>query len=129
MTKSNALLLKLAAINGFITVALGAFGAHGLKNILSANLLQTWHTAVLYQSIHTLAILALAVLMVIKPDPSIKRSAILFQAGIILFSGSLYLLAITGITKLGMITPIGGLVFLSAWASLFFIQINDREPA
>jgi uncharacterized membrane protein YgdD (TMEM256/DUF423 family) len=124
MNQSNTLLLKLAAINGFIAVALGAFGAHGLKNILSTNLLQTWHTAVLYQSIHTLAILALAVLMSVKPDPSIKRSALLFQTGIVLFSGSLYLLAITGITKLGMITPIGGLVFLIAWASLFFIKRN-----
>lgn len=114
----NVPLVRLAAVLGFLAVALGAFGAHALKETLSANATtEIWNKAVLYHFVHTLAILALAAL------PEVSRwSAWLFLAGIIIFSGSLYLLALTNIRWLGAITPIGGLCFLAGWLVLLFTQ-------
>ncbi|MDY3330927.1 MAG: DUF423 domain-containing protein [Pelistega sp.] len=107
-----------AAISGFLSVALGAFGAHALKHAISPEHLAVWHTAVLYQLVHTLAILAVAALSSFTCTKWAKRSIILFMAGILLFSGSLYALVLVGIGKLGIITPIGGTCFLLAWLSL-----------
>ena len=110
--------LMLAAFFGFTGVALGAFAAHGLKNRLSAEYLAIFHTGVLYQLIHALAILGVAVLAAQLPGRLMTMAGWSFALGIVLFSGSLYVLTLTGISKLGIITPFGGLAFLVGWLCL-----------
>ena len=106
--------MTVAAGLGFLAVALGAFGAHGLEKILEANdRVDTWETAVLYHFVHTLALLALAVR---GPVPRLVGWS--FVIGIAIFSGSLYILSLTGLTWLGVITPLGGVGFLVGWAAL-----------
>lgn len=117
-----------AAISGFIAVALGAFGAHALKTTLPANYIDVWHTAVLYQFIHTLAILAVASLSAFLQTVWQKRSILFFMLGIVLFSGSLYILALVGLGTLGIITPIGGTCFLIAWLCLAVSIIKGKSP-
>ena len=103
----------------FLGVAFGAFGAHGLKDTLTQEGKQVYQTAVLYHLIHGLALLAVGWLATLKPmEPLIQRAGWAFVIGIVLFSGSLYLLAVTGIKKLGLITPFGGLAFLLGWLLL-----------
>lgn len=113
-------LIAYASINLLIAIAAGAFGAHGLKAILSADMLSIWQTAVQYQMLHGLALLALANLSSRWQAKPIRLSAICMLVGIVLFSGSLYLLAFTGVRILGAITPIGGVAFLSGWAILLW---------
>ncbi|MFB4392726.1 MULTISPECIES: DUF423 domain-containing protein [unclassified Pseudomonas] len=110
--------LMLAAFFGFTGVALGAFAAHGLKSRLSAEYLAVFQTGVTYQLVHTLAILAVAVLAVHLPGRLVGWAGCLFAVGIVLFSGSLYLLSTTGLGKLGIVTPFGGLCFLAGWLCL-----------
>jgi uncharacterized membrane protein YgdD (TMEM256/DUF423 family) len=110
--------LMLAAFFGFTGVALGAFAAHGLKGRLSAEYLAIFHTGVLYQLVHALAILGVAVLAAQLPGRLMTWAGVSFALGIVLFSGSLYALTLTGIGKLGIITPFGGLAFLVGWATL-----------
>ncbi|WP_219062851.1 DUF423 domain-containing protein [Pseudomonas sp. UMAB-08] len=110
--------LMLAAFFGFTGVALGAFAAHGLKDRLSAEYLAIFHTGVMYQLVHTLALLAVALLAVQIPGRLMTWAGISFVVGIVLFSGSLYLLTLTGVTRLGIITPFGGLAFLAGWLLL-----------
>lgn len=110
--------LLLAAFFGFTGVGLGAFAAHGLKERLSAEYLAIFHTGVLYQLIHALALLAVALLAVQIPGRLMTCAGVAFALGIVLFSGSLYLLTLTGVTKLGIITPFGGLAFLIGWLML-----------
>ena len=107
--------LMLAAFFGFTGVALGAFAAHGLKNRLTPEYLAIFHTGVLYQLIHALAIFGVAILATQIQGRLISYAGIAFTLGIILFSGSLYVLTLTGFSKLGIITPIGGLCFLIGW--------------
>jgi len=107
------------SINAFLAVALGAFGAHGLKQHLSADLLQTWETAVHYHQIHALGLILIGLLIRWMPGYSLLNwSGALLLAGIILFSGSLYVLCLTGVKSLGIITPFGGLAFLAGWLVL-----------
>jgi len=110
--------LLLAAFFGFTAVALGAFAAHGLKSRLPLDLLAVFQTGVQYQMFHALALLALAVLAKQVISNTLLLAGVLFVLGILLFSGSLYLLALTGTRTLGMITPIGGLAFLGGWLCL-----------
>lgn len=111
--------LLVAAISGFLAVALGAFGAHGLKQKLSVDMLAVYQTGVQYHFYHTLALFGVALLMLHFPQSvSLRWSALLFCVGIIIFSGSLYVLAITGIRWLGAITPLGGVAFLVGWILL-----------
>ncbi|MGH8440417.1 MAG: DUF423 domain-containing protein [Pseudomonas sp.] len=110
--------LLLAAFFGFTGVALGAFAAHGLKGRLSSEYLAIFHTGVTYQLVHALALLGVAVLAAQLPGRLVGWAGGLFAVGIVLFSGSLYLLTLSGIGKLGMITPIGGLAFLGGWLCL-----------
>ena len=98
-------------------MALGAFGAHGLRGRVPEHLLEVWHTGVLYHLIHAVALLAIA-LYGRATSTAIGVPASLLVAGIVLFSGSLYALTLTGITKLGIITPFGGLCFLAAWVMI-----------
>ncbi len=110
----NISLLRLGAALCFLAVALGAFGAHALKTTLSTHgMTEVWNKAVLYHFVHALG------LFVLSAMPAAQRvTAILFVAGIILFSGSLYFLALTNIKWLGAITPLGGLCLLAGWAWL-----------
>ncbi|WP_122573522.1 DUF423 domain-containing protein [Pseudomonas viridiflava] len=110
--------LMLAAFFGFTGVALGAFAAHGLKGRLTAEYLTIFQTGVLYQLVHALALLGVAVLTAQLPGRLVTWAGISFAIGILLFSGSLYALTLTGISKLGIITPFGGLAFLFGWATL-----------
>ncbi|WP_434602124.1 DUF423 domain-containing protein [Pseudomonas sp. Z4-7] len=110
--------LMLAAFFGFTGVALGAFAAHGLKSRLSADYLAIFHTGVTYQLVHTLALFGVALLATHIPGRIVTWAGISFVIGILLFSGSLYLLTLTGVTKLGMITPLGGMAFLIGWLCL-----------
>jgi uncharacterized membrane protein YgdD (TMEM256/DUF423 family) len=110
--------LMLAAFFGFTGVALGAFAAHGLKQRLSPEYLEVFHTGVTYQLFHALALLAVALLAAHLPGRLLLWAGGLFAVGILLFSGSLYALTLSGIGRLGIITPFGGLAFLLGWLCL-----------
>lgn len=113
---SARLALTLAALLLFAAVGLGAFGAHALKARLAPEMLATWQTAVQYHAWHALALLAIGLYTMHRPDaPAIGLAAWLFVAGIALFSGSLYALALTGVRGLGAVTPFGGIAFLAGW--------------
>lgn len=111
-------LLLLAALFGFTGVGLGAFAAHGLKSQLSAEYLAVFQTGVHYQMLHALALLALAALWQRLGGRLLTAAGVCFCVGILLFSGSLYALTLSGISALGMITPVGGLTFLAGWFCL-----------
>ncbi len=112
------LFLLLAAFSGFTSVALGAFAAHGLRQQLSAEYLAVFQTGVQYQQLHALALLAVALLLQRQAGRLLIVSGGLFVAGMLLFSGSLYALTLTGIGKLGIITPFGGVAFMLGWLLL-----------
>lgn len=113
----------VGAIFAFLSVALGAFGAHALKSHISADMLSVYHTGVEYQMYHALALIAVGILIRVGVGTrSLHISGWLFAIGIILFSGSLYLLSTTGVKVLGAITPIGGVCFLAGWV-LFVISL------
>ena len=113
------LALVLGAALAFLAVALGAFGAHALKARLTPDDAAIWHTAVQYHGWHALALLAAGLMLVQRPDATaVALAAWLFVAGVVLFSGSLYLLALTGVRALGAVTPLGGAAFLAGWAAL-----------
>ena len=115
----------LAGIFGFLAVALGAFGAHGLQKIVEARHLAVWHTGVQYQMYHSLALLAVALLAVSYINPAIALWAgWAFVIGILLFSGSLYAIVLLGVKNLGIITPIGGLFFLAGWVVLIVAALK-----
>ncbi len=106
----------LAAVNGALAVATGAFGAHGLRNSLSERHLAIFETGARYHMYHALALLAVALLA--RRGAAVSVAGWCFTGGIVVFSGSLYLLAITGIGALGAITPIGGVALLVGWIAL-----------
>lgn len=112
-------IIMTASVFLALAVAIGAFGAHGLKSHLSTEMLTTYKTGVEYHFYHALGLLLVGVLAVYMPSVQLKWSAIFLGAGIILFSGSLYVLAITGIKWIGAITPLGGLSFIAGWILLF----------
>ena len=123
------LFILLASGNGFLAVALGAFAAHVLRDTLDQQLLGTFQTAAQYHMYHSLALLGVGVLCTQFPAASqLRWSGYLFLLGILLFSGSLYLLAITGTRWLGAITPLGGVAFLGGWACLCWFAINQSFP-
>lgn len=115
------------AVNAAIAVALGAFGAHALKEKLSEHYLAIWETAVQYQMFHALALIAIGILMSPTLFGSVTQlswAGYLILAGIIIFSGSLYVLSLTGIGILGAITPIGGVAFIVGWIMLIIAAIK-----
>ena len=112
------LFLLLAAFAGFTSVALGAFAAHGLRQQLSPEYLAVFQTGVQYQQLHTLVLLAVALLLQRQADRLLTMSGGFFVAGMLLFSGSLYALTLTGIGKLGIITPLGCVAFMLGWLLL-----------
>ncbi|HEX3695580.1 MAG TPA: DUF423 domain-containing protein [Polyangia bacterium] len=116
-------MIRLAGFFGLTGVALGAFGAHGLRDHLAPGMLEVYRTGVLYQLIHAVALLAVAL-----GAARLRRAravATLFSVGIVIFSGTLYALALTQIRVLGAITPIGGLSFMAGWVLL----ISEPAPA
>ena len=110
--------IRTAAIAMFLGVAIGAFGAHALKDILTEPLKAIFETGVRYHFVHGLALFPVAWLSSRTPNHLVEIAGWCFVAGILLFSGSLYALSLTGIRALGMITPIGGLAFLIGWVCL-----------
>jgi uncharacterized membrane protein YgdD (TMEM256/DUF423 family) len=115
--------LLLGAIAGFLSVALGAFGAHALRKRLSPEMVEAFETGVRYQMYHALALLFVAVGLARIDGWALRGAGWLFTAGIVLFSGSLYVLALTGVRWLGAVTPIGGLAFLIGWALVAYAGI------
>jgi len=112
----NKLLVAAGAINAGLAVAAGAFAAHGLKNRLEVRALEIFETGARYHMYHALAMILAAI--VAASVPGARTAGWLFQAGIVVFSGSLYALALTDIKVLGAITPIGGVAFLVGWVWL-----------
>ncbi len=119
MSSGAKLFLVLGAGNAFLAVLLGAFGAHALKSRLTADMMTVFHTGNQYHFYHALGLLLVGIITVQLPDSALLRSAgWLMLAGIVLFSGSLYVLAISGVRWLGAVTPFGGVAFLAAWLLL-----------
>ena len=109
-------MIRLAGALGFLGVALGAFGAHGLRERLAPGMLDVYKTGVLYHLLHAIALLAVALAAERLARP--RAVAALWVAGIVIFSGSLYALAITGATALGAVAPVGGLLLMAGWVTL-----------
>ncbi|EGV31214.1 protein of unknown function DUF423 [Thiorhodococcus drewsii AZ1] len=122
--------LTLGAVCGFLTVSLGAFGAHGLKGRIAADLLANWGTAANYLGMHAVAILACGLLLLLHPAaPLIRAAAWCFLIGVSLFSGSLFLMALTDARMLGIVTPFGGVTLLAGWALLAVGAWRAAAPA
>ncbi|SMO88583.1 DUF423 domain-containing protein [Melghirimyces algeriensis] len=117
--------ILLGAINMFLSIALGAFGAHGLEGKVSERMLANWQTGAQYHMIHALGLLFVGLLTTRINTPLVTSGGWLLLVGIILFSGSLYIMALTNITKLGMITPLGGVSFLIGWALIAVSAIKE----
>jgi len=108
----------IGSLFGLTGIALGAFGAHSLKAQISAEMLSVFETGVRYQMYHAFALIVAAWFLDVRQNRRFEVAAWLFVAGVVLFSGSLYVLAISGITSIGIVTPLGGLAFLGGWLSL-----------
>lgn len=119
--------LKVAAINGFIAVAAGAWVAHGLRDHLNEAMQATFETGARYQMYHALALMLLAAMARRASSRAVDVAGWCFTVGIVLFSGSLYVLAITGVRGFGAITPFGGVAFLLGWLALLFIPVRSRS--
>ena len=118
--------LGLGAISAALAVALGAFAAHGLRSRISADALATFETGARYHMYHALALLAVAWAVTRWPSGWTSAAGWFFVAGTVLFSGSLYLLAVTGVRALGAITPLGGLAFILGWLALVWAACTSR---
>ncbi len=114
--------VKAASGLMFLAVVIGAFGAHALRDKITEHYLEIYKTGVLYHMIHALGLFVIAWLSTLTTDPKVNLAGIFMLAGIVLFSGSLYLLSVTGIKWLGAITPLGGLSFLAAWVILLCVK-------
>ena len=119
----NRTFLLVGALAAFVGVAFGAFGAHALRSRLSPDMLTVFETGVRYQMYHAFAVLIVALATARFDGWLVRAAGWSFTLGIVLFSGSLYALALTGVTTLGMITPLGGLAFLVGWALLIVLAI------
>jgi uncharacterized membrane protein YgdD (TMEM256/DUF423 family) len=116
----------IGAINAFLAVALGAFGAHGLKDKLDPHYLEIWKTGVTYQMFHATGLLIIGLLLgKVEVSSFFTWSGWLFFIGIILFSGSLYVLSLTKVGVLGAITPLGGVCFLAGWVLMIIGTVKD----
>lgn len=120
----HSLFLPIGAVLAFFAIAFGAFGAHGLKNILTVEQLNIFQTAVDYHMWHAIGLTLIGLIPSQKTSRLLLASGWFMLAGIVLFSGSLYALSLSGISLLGAITPIGGVSFLIAWALLAYTSIK-----
>jgi len=126
---NGSLLLALGAVSGAISVMLGAFGAHALKVRLSADALSAFQTAVQYQMVHSLALIAVSFWLLRHPEDALSRyAALAFCFGILFFSGSLYGLTLGGPRWLGPVTPIGGTLFIAGWLLFAVAAIKTPIP-
>lgn len=119
--------LIAGAVNALLSVAFGAFGAHLLEGRVADKYLDTWQTAVQYQMFHAVGLMVIAILMsssLLGPLGSLNWAGYLMLAGIVIFSGSLYVLSLTGISILGAITPIGGVAFIAAWVMIIVAAVK-----
>ena len=126
---TSRVLIMAGGILGLLGVVAGAMGVHALRDTLDARALSTFETGVRFQMYHALALLAVGSLAGRWKTGFVKLSGVLFTAGVVLFSGSLYILAITGIGVFGAIAPLGGLSLMAAWTSLIVGAIRQREPS
>jgi uncharacterized membrane protein YgdD (TMEM256/DUF423 family) len=117
--------IVLGSVSGFFSVVLGAFGAHALSEKLSEKSLAIYHTATLYQMFHALALLVVGLWSAQHPNVSTALPGWAFMIGIVLFSGSLYALAVTDIKILGAITPLGGVSFLVGWIAFAILALRN----
>ena len=121
MSNPSRQFIALGAGIAMLSVIAGAFGAHALKHALDAEMMAVYRTAVEYQTYHALGLILCGLLLQTNPSAQLRFAAILMLAGIIIFSGSLYALSLSGVRWLGAITPIGGLSFIIAW-SLIMVE-------
>jgi len=120
--------LFCAAVAAFLAVALGAFAAHGLRGKIDEHMMEVFQTGVRYHFLHALGLMFIALLAKQYPhSDSLRRAGWLMLAGIVVFSGSLYLLSVSGLAWLGMVTPFGGLAFLAAWGLLAWFALKEAE--
>ncbi|WP_310569560.1 DUF423 domain-containing protein [Gemmatimonas sp.] len=122
----DRLFVMIGALSGGIGVAAGAFGAHALKARLEPRMLEVFETGARYQMYHAIALLAAAWIVTRFPGSLANASGWLFLAGTLLFSGSLYAMALTGVRALGAITPLGGVCFIAGWACLALAAMRAR---
>ena len=127
MMSTSRVLIMAGGILGLLGVVAGAMGVHALRDTLDARAFSTFETGVRFQMYHALALLAVGTLAGRWKTGFVKLSGVLFTAGVVLFSGSLYILAITGIGVFGAIAPLGGLSLMAAWTSLIVGAIRQRE--
>ena len=122
-------IIMAAGLSGALAVGLGAFGAHGLEEILTkTGRLDTFETAVNYHFYHTLGLLLIGILALVRPNwKSLKFVVWSFVAGIILFSGSLYILSLSGVTWWGAVAPLGGVGFIMGWLGLFYVALRNDQ--
>jgi len=124
-TMTSRVALLIAALALFVAVAAGAFGAHTLAKQVGPERIAVWQTAVQYHALHGFAIFGVGLLMRTSPElRGLAAAAWCFIAGIVMFSGSLYLLAATGMTGIGFVTPVGGVAFLAGWATLAWAALR-----
>jgi len=107
-------------------VIMGAFGAHGLRSVLSLSMMEIYQTAVFYHLVHAIGLFIVAWVWTLSDSKLVTPIGFLFLVGIFLFSGSLYLLAMTGLKWLGMITPLGGISFIIGWSLLGFMSLKEK---
>lgn len=121
--------IMIAALSGALAVGIGAFGAHGLADLLTANgRIETYETAVKYHFYHSLALLLIGTILLIKPNwKSLQFSIWSMVLGILIFPGSLYALSLTGVTWWGAVTPIGGVFFIMGWLGLFYAALRNDQ--
>ncbi|MES2491306.1 MAG: DUF423 domain-containing protein [Pseudomonadota bacterium] len=117
--------IGFGAAYGFLAVALGAFGAHALKQRLSTEMLAVWRTAVEYHFYHALALILLGIIARQTPSAALNAGGACFAIGVLIFSGSLYALALSDIRILGAVTPLGGLLFLAGWILLGYAVLKS----
>ncbi|MCB1315172.1 MAG: DUF423 domain-containing protein [Leptospiraceae bacterium] len=130
MRNSSGIFFILAALCGGLAVAFGAFGAHALKEILQGRSLEIYQLAARYCMYHGLALFGTALWLDRAPEAArslLRWAGWLLFAGVLIFCGSLFILSLTGIQKLGMITPIGGVAFIAGWIALFMAGLRSRQ--
>jgi uncharacterized membrane protein YgdD (TMEM256/DUF423 family) len=121
--KKNSHWIIISGLVGFLGVAIGAFGGHGLKQLVNEQMQEIFKTGVLYHLIHSAVILAIA----LSHSKLIEKAILFFLIGIILFSFSLYIYALTGLKFLTMLTPIGGIFFLIGWGMIIYFGLKEKD--
>ncbi len=120
------LLMSIAATYGLVAVLLGAFAAHGLKEVLSASSLASWQTGVTYQMTHALVLLVIGLWLRQGGSNLVKVAGVLFAIGVLVFSGSIYALVLLQVSWLGLVTPLGGLCLIAGWGCMLVAAVQSE---